>query len=83
MSAFIFTCPTTKLNVQHWSENDEDISESEYEGISCLACSRLDFINRKTGELLGKALDAGPTSSGFPRSTPIRRQASLRRLDGR
>jgi len=39
MSAFIFTCPTTKLNVQHWSENDEDISENEYEGISCLACS--------------------------------------------
>ena len=55
MSAFIFTCPTTKLNVQHWSENDEDISESEYEGISCLACSRLHFINRKTGELLSKS----------------------------
>ena len=55
MSAFIFTCPTTKLNVQHWSENDEDISENEYEGISCLACSRLHFINRKTGELLGKS----------------------------
>ena len=55
MSAFIFTCPTTKFNVQHWRENDEDISESEYEGISCLACSRLHFINRKTGGLLGKS----------------------------
>ena len=55
MSAFIFTCPTTKLNVQHWPENDEDISENEYEGITCLACSRLHFINRKTGELLGKS----------------------------
>ena len=55
MSAFIFTCPTTKFNVQHWRENDEDISENEYEGITCLACSRLHFINRKTGELLGKS----------------------------
>ena len=70
MSGFIFTCPTTKLNVQHWPENDEDISENEYEGITCLACSRLHFINRKTGELLGKrALDAGPTISDFPRLT--------------
>ena len=34
MSAFIFTCPTTKLNVQHWPENDKDISENEYEGIT-------------------------------------------------
>ena len=55
MSAFIFTCPTTKLNVQHWPENDKDISENEYEGITCLACSRLHFINRKTGELLAKS----------------------------
>ena len=55
MSGFIFTCPTTKLNVQHWPENDKDISENEYEGITCLACSRLHFINRKTGELPGKS----------------------------
>ena len=55
MSAFIFTCPTTKLNVQHWLDDNENISENEYEGISCLACSRLHFINRKTGGLLGKS----------------------------
>ena len=60
MSAFIFTCPTTKLNVQHWPENDKDISENEYEGISCLACSRLHFINRKTGGLLGKSWHGTP-----------------------
>jgi hypothetical protein len=68
MSAFIFTCPTAKLYVQHWPENDKDISENEYEGITRLACSRLHFINRKTGELLSKrALDAGPASSDFAR----------------
>ena len=33
----------------------KDISENEYEGITCLACSRLHFINRKTGELLSKS----------------------------
>jgi hypothetical protein len=35
MSAFIFTFPTTKLNVQHWPEDHEDISEDEYEALDC------------------------------------------------
>jgi hypothetical protein len=53
MSAFIFTCPTTKLNVQHWLDEDEEIPDSQYEGIVCPACTMLHFINRKTGRLLG------------------------------
>lgn len=53
MGALIFTCPNTKINVQHWSDEDDDVSENEFQGIVCPACSRLHFINRKTGKLLG------------------------------
>jgi hypothetical protein len=53
MGAFLFTCPTTKLNVQHWMNGDEDVPEDEYEWIICLACARLHLINSRTGKLLG------------------------------
>ena len=52
MGACVFTCPTTKLNVQHWLEDDKDLSENEYEGVTCKACARVHLINRKTGRLL-------------------------------
>jgi len=55
MAHFVFRCPATSLNVQHQLDGDPDISENEYEGITCLACTRLHFINRKTGKLLGEA----------------------------
>jgi hypothetical protein len=55
MDAFVFACPITKLKVQHWLEEDEDVSENEYEGITCLACAKVHLINRKTGKLLGQA----------------------------
>ena len=54
MAHFIFRCPTTDINVQHWLDEDQDISENEYEGIICPACTRLHLINRKTGKLLGE-----------------------------
>jgi len=57
MGTFLFTCPTTKLNVRHWLDDDEDVSEDEYEWIICLACARLHLINRKTGRLLGQEDD--------------------------
>jgi hypothetical protein len=53
MGASVFTCPNTKLNVQHWVDDDEDVPETEYAGIVCAACTRLPFVNRKTGKLLG------------------------------
>jgi hypothetical protein len=53
MRAFIFICPTTKMNVQHWLDEDDGEPENEFQGISCLACARLHFINRKTGKILG------------------------------
>lgn len=52
MGAFIFTCPSTGLHVQHWLDDIEDVSDDEFEGVICKACAKLHFINRKTGELL-------------------------------
>ena len=54
MSAVIFTCPITNLSVEHWLDDDDDTSQNEFQGIACLACTRLHFINRKTGKLLGE-----------------------------
>ena len=54
MAATIFTCPATNINVQHWLDDGEDISENEYEGVVCQACSRIHLINRKTGKLLNE-----------------------------
>ena len=53
MGAFLFTCPTTKLKVQHWLDDDDDALENEFKGIICSACMKLHFINRRTGKLLG------------------------------
>ena len=33
---------------------DPDAPEDEYEGVICPACTRLHFVNRKTGRLLGQ-----------------------------
>jgi hypothetical protein len=54
MAHLVFTCPTTSMNVQHWSDEDADVREDEYEGIICPACTGLHFLNRKTGRLLGQ-----------------------------
>jgi hypothetical protein len=54
MAHFIFRCPATSLNVQHQTDDDPDISENEYEGIMCPACTNMHLLNRKTGKLLGQ-----------------------------
>jgi len=54
MAHFVFTCPETAMKVQQWL-NDDDALENEYEGIACPACTRMHFINRKTGKQLGEA----------------------------
>jgi hypothetical protein len=54
MAAFIFTCPNTNLKVEHiFQDDDEDAADTEYEVITCPACTRLHFINPKTRKLLG------------------------------
>jgi hypothetical protein len=54
MASVIFRCPATSMNVQHWLDDDQDVPENEYEVITCLACTKLHLINRKTGKILGQ-----------------------------
>ena len=30
MAALLFTCPITRMRVQHWLDDDEDASEDDY-----------------------------------------------------
>jgi len=53
MAHFVFRCPATNLNVQHQTDDGPDISENEYVGILCPACTKMHLLNRKTGKLLG------------------------------
>jgi hypothetical protein len=55
MANLIFKCPRTGMNVQHWLADDAaaDDSHTSYETVHCQACSRLHFINRSNGKLLG------------------------------
>jgi hypothetical protein len=54
MANLVFKCPLTGFCVQHASDVDSDVRDNEYEGIICLACARLHFLNRKTGKLFGQ-----------------------------
>jgi hypothetical protein len=55
MGNILFKCPRTGMNVQHWlaDEPQPDNPQCTYETVVCKACSRLHFINRSTGKLLG------------------------------
>jgi len=55
MNNVVFKCPRTGLNVQHQlDESNPDDPNSTYESVVCKACTRLHFINRSTGRLLGQ-----------------------------
>ena len=56
MGHILFKCPRTGLNVQHWvaEEVDPDDPQCTYETVICKAWTRLHFINRATGKLLGE-----------------------------
>ena len=59
MGNVLFRCPRTGLNVQHWlaDEIGPDDPQCSYETVVCKACTRLHFINRKTGKLLGEEVE--------------------------
>ena len=61
MAALLFTCPNTRMKVQHWLD-DEYASEDDYVGITCHACAGVHFVNRK-GKVLGGDDDF---TSGLP-----------------
>ncbi|WP_439369635.1 hypothetical protein [Bradyrhizobium sp. DASA03120] len=56
MAQIVFTCPTTAFKVQQWldDDGDDDSLGGRYVSIACPACTRVHFINRKTGKLLGE-----------------------------
>jgi len=54
MGNVLFKCPTTGLKVQHWiAETPANELQCTYDGVLCPACTRLHFINRSTGKILG------------------------------
>jgi hypothetical protein len=54
MAPTLFKCPQTGMMVQHWLEDEWPSHEDAYEPVECPACTRLHFIHRTTGKLLGK-----------------------------
>jgi len=50
----VFRCPRTEMNVQIWLARDASTDQANaFESVTCPACSRLHFINKATGKLLG------------------------------
>ena len=49
----LFPCPATNLMVQHRMDHRAIVFEDEYEAVTCPACAKLHFINRRTHKLLG------------------------------
>ncbi|MDR3465949.1 MAG: hypothetical protein P4M07_08410 [Xanthobacteraceae bacterium] len=59
MAHFIFRCPATRLNVQHWRPETaalraDDGAPETYEAVTCPACTKLHFLSHRTGKLLGQ-----------------------------
>lgn len=51
----IFKCPQLGTNVQHWLPDPTPEDEpNSYVSVPCLACTRLHFIHKETGKLLGE-----------------------------
>jgi hypothetical protein len=53
----IFKCPRLGTNVQHWlpeTPPEDEPSSNSYASVVCLACTRLHFIHKETGKLLGE-----------------------------
>jgi hypothetical protein len=52
MPAILFTCPNTRVKVQHWLPDDPGASDDDYAGVVCERCTRVHFVNRK-GKVIG------------------------------
>ena len=50
----IFRCPNTGMDVQTLFRIQEDDEYPIFETINCAACTKLHFLNLKTGKLLGR-----------------------------
>jgi len=53
MPPFVYRCPNTALQVQGWFEDtDADNDKEIYQGENCPACSKIHFVDPKTGKIL-------------------------------
>ena len=50
----LFKCPRLGTNVQHWLPDNPLDEPNAYASVVCLACTRLHFIHKQTGKLLGQ-----------------------------
>ena len=54
MANVIIRCPRTGYKVQVWVPEDALTDRRDvYEAVTCPACTRLHFVNKITGKLLG------------------------------
>jgi hypothetical protein len=58
MANFVFRCPGTGFNVQHQLDDDQDVSENEYEAIACPACTSIHLVALAEG--IPEPGNAGP-----------------------
>jgi len=55
LAAFVYRCPNTGRQVQGFVADDltKSETENEFEGVVCIACAALHWVNPKTGRVLG------------------------------
>ena len=55
---FVFRCPNTGKNVQGWVADDPSEREAwSFEAVTCTACTRVHFVDPRTGKMLGEDED--------------------------
>ena len=53
MTIFIYRCPNTGQEVQGWTDDPPVADDPEaYQSVKCIACSRLHWVNPRTGRVL-------------------------------
>jgi hypothetical protein len=53
MSAFVFRCPNTGLQVQGHTANEAAEDNETYDGILCAVCQRIHLVNPASGAVAG------------------------------
>jgi hypothetical protein len=55
MPPFLYHCPKTGPRVQGWTALEEsEWGDDSYEGVACLACGGVHFVNPKSGQRVGE-----------------------------
>jgi hypothetical protein len=53
MACLIFRCTRTGVNVQLSPPEEAPDEADSYEAVTCPACTRIHFVNKTTGKMLG------------------------------